>query len=127
MTTQHTSGEWRYTCRGKIGEWAVYARKGSETVVIAHLGLDTAGDNTYGGEREANVRMLKEAKAAPHECDDPQCPGNVNRLKLEAFDELKVACKFLLEQCSHYNFINGEHEGDYIRAYNALAKAEKLG
>ena len=35
-----------------------------------------------------NADLLRVAHTAPHECSDPQCPGNLNRRKLEAFDGL---------------------------------------
>ena len=62
---EHTPGPWRYTCRGEIGEMAVYVLKGPKSpggpptgLVIAHLGLDTAGENVAGAEREANASRI---------------------------------------------------------------------
>jgi hypothetical protein len=37
---------------------------------------------------EADARLIELAPTAPHECSDPDCPGNVNRRKLLAFDGL---------------------------------------
>jgi hypothetical protein len=38
------------------------------------------------GEQDTNLITL--APTAPHECDDPKCPGNVNRMKLELLDKI---------------------------------------
>lgn len=35
-----------------------------------------------------NAQLISLAPSSPHECDDPKCPGNVNRVKLEMFDEI---------------------------------------
>lgn len=34
---------------------------------------------------------------APHDCADPDCPGNRNRLKLELFDEMLAALEDAVE------------------------------
>lgn len=39
-----------------------------------------------------NVAILTLAQTAPHECDNPECPGDVNRRRLEAFEGLLAAC-----------------------------------
>ena len=46
-----------------------------------------------GKELVGNFDLLTMVLAAPHECSDPQCPGNVNRRKLEAFDRLLAVCE----------------------------------
>jgi hypothetical protein len=98
MTTQHTPSEYD----------GMLIPSCARTVPIGSCGF-TGG---YG--------------AAPHECDDAECPGNVNRLKLEAFDDLLRGCKFLLNQCGEHNIIDDDHEGDYIHVHDTIAKAEKL-
>ena len=41
-----------------------------------------------------NVSELREcALEVPHECDDPNCQGNINRQKLEMFDEMLSALR----------------------------------
>lgn len=37
-------------------------------------------------------------REAPHECSDPNCPGNVNRLKLESYDNLLLRLHTLQER-----------------------------
>ena len=34
------------------------------------------------------VSMAAKLDEVPHHCTDPKCPGNINRLKIEAFDEI---------------------------------------
>ena len=67
---EHTPGTWRYTCRGKVGEFAVYTYVNGEqkAVPIAHLGLDTPGENVGGGEREANARLIAAAPSLLEAC-----------------------------------------------------------
>ena len=45
---------------------------------------------TIADERDCPLIAL--APTAPHECD-PECPGDQNRRKLEAFDELLAVAK----------------------------------
>ena len=45
-------------------------------------------------------KLRERYKEVPHYCDDPKCPGNINRQKLEIFQELvKIMDKnlYLLE------------------------------
>lgn len=78
MSTEHTPAPWHYTCRGEIGEFAVYVLRGPKNLpvrrtptglVIAHLGLDTAGENVAGGEREANARLIARAPNLLKACE----------------------------------------------------------
>ena len=50
-----------------------------------------SSDPGYMQVSQENARLIAAAPIAPHECDDPKCPGNVNRRKLEAFDEMLEA------------------------------------
>lgn len=43
---------------------------------------DSVADDEHGDA------LMAKAREAPHECTDPQCPGDVNRLKLEAYPKL---------------------------------------
>ena len=35
-----------------------------------------------------NAELLALAPTAPHQCNNPKCPGNINRQKLELFDDM---------------------------------------
>lgn len=39
-------------------------------------------------ECDDKYRLSNRYMEVPHECDDPKCPGNINRQKLEMFDEM---------------------------------------
>ena len=59
---------------------------GGEPWCIADLYSGQPGET---GDRE----LLGMIASAPHECDDPKCPGNINRQKLEMFDEMLSALR----------------------------------
>ena len=40
------------------------------------------------GNFNSTTELRDCALEVPHECDDPKCPGNINRQKLEMFDEM---------------------------------------
>lgn len=39
--------------------------------------------------------------AAPHSCADPECPGDINRRKLEAVEEMARAIRDILNEEVH--------------------------
>lgn len=95
-TNGHTRGSW--------------TSEGSHPYLICEVGCrscvmkdtpDSGGGPFYPAiapeEHNANAHLIAAAPTAPHECDDPACPGNVNRKKLAAFDGLLGACKALDE------------------------------
>jgi len=84
-------GEWgddypaiRIKQPGAIGE---PAEPYMEKIVYGDVDVETA---------HANARLIAAAPTAPHECDDPKCPGNINRIKLGLFDNMLAALKDLL-------------------------------
>lgn len=46
-----------------------------------------------GGDEEdsANMKLIAFAQHAPHDCGDPECPGVINKRKLELYDKFQVA------------------------------------
>lgn len=44
-----------------------------------------------------NLILSNRAILVPHQCDDPACPGNINRQKLELFDELVNCLECVIE------------------------------
>ncbi len=52
---------------------------------------DTRKYSTSAAAFNGNTYLCKRTTEVPHECADPICPGNVNRLKLEAVDDLLSA------------------------------------
>jgi hypothetical protein len=66
-------------------------------VAICTDSLNETGYKFHGpitkNEEDGNAILVHLAPTAPHECDMPDCPGNANRRKLEAFDELLESSK----------------------------------
>lgn len=81
-------GEWELSTMtvagGVLHEVVDYSNDPHEPKFIADCG--------FNDDSEAHARRIvadrKAAPTAPHECADPQCPGNVNRRKLEAYPDL---------------------------------------
>lgn len=44
-------------------------------------------DDDYGTDQGADAKLIALAPSAPHKCN-PDCPGEQNRRKLAAFDEI---------------------------------------
>src|SRR3990167_10870846 len=44
-----------------------------------------------GKPSNGDADLIALAPAAPHDCDDPSCPGDMNRRKLEAAEEMARA------------------------------------
>ena len=80
-----------------------------------------------------NAELIALAPTAPHDCADPDCPGAVNKRKLEAFPEmleaLREAESHLAEELADARF-SAVHPGghcpvlDRVRAALAKAKGE---
>lgn len=88
----HTPWPW---CISGVIEDRVIMSKGANhsRKVIARTVSD--GDNLI--EEFENRQLIVFAALAPHDCSDENCPGNVNRRKLELFNELIDACKAVSE------------------------------
>lgn len=119
--TKHTPWPWHALPRMSECGWGVYA-----TPLSYHV-LDHTAPNI---DVEANACLLAAAPTAPHDCDDPQCPGAINKRKLDAFDGLLEACGASLVLCNAlgrngatiaYDGISDFCVTDMIRA--AIAKA----
>lgn len=89
---KHTPGPWKAT--------ESYNFTGT---FVAYIGTGRSRDHQIAQTRgtikevdEANARLIAAAPTAPHECDVPDCPGNINRRKLEAFPDLLEAARGIL-------------------------------
>ena len=72
------------------GNWFRDEEHEMRVVVSSELGYSIADCGAVGSRgAEANAALIALAPAAPHDCEDPKCPGNINRRKLEAFEELR--------------------------------------
>ena len=88
---KHTPGEW--VANGNY----ITLQKLQHDLIAKTLTYDFPQE-----EAVANAQLIALAPTAPHECDDPNCPGNINRLRLEAFDDLLEACQKLLYYALEY-------------------------
>lgn len=43
------------------------------------------------GKYKFDQPLVDRWREVPHDCDDPECPGNVNRQRLEAFEDMREA------------------------------------
>lgn len=64
---------------------------------VASRLLATAYKLVYGTAGSANAALIAIAPTAPHECDDPKCPGMVNSQKLKLTTELKGCLEYVLQ------------------------------
>lgn len=42
-------------------------------------------------DNDGDAELLARAREVPHHCTDPNCPGDINRRKLEAFEAMREA------------------------------------
>ena len=138
METKHTPGPWQWWDRfgreagtgkthpGKnmLGEDSPIGQCSHNSFVVSDSSsfIVARCSNalvTMDSERsEANARLIAAASTAPHDCTDPNCPGAINKRKLEAFDEMLEALRHVDEIC-----LIGYPARQMVRA--AIAKAMK--
>jgi hypothetical protein len=84
----HTKGTWRIT-----GAYKHLIDNGTEdSPVICEI----------WNRKEDDATLVSIAKTAPHECDDPKCPGNINRQIIEMFPKLMTMIENINNRYSHY-------------------------
>lgn len=81
---KHTPGPYFHTGNGDIVLLTDHPDR--RAIVKWPFGEICTGDER--SQRNADYELLALAPTAPHDCDDPQCPGAINKRKLEAFDAL---------------------------------------
>lgn len=87
--SEHTLELWEVEKQYFGYEVVCYTDAADEPTFIANCGANDDSESRA-------LRIVADRKAAltaPHECGDPQCPGNINRRKLEAYPDLLAACK----------------------------------
>jgi hypothetical protein len=47
--------------------------------------------HSVDGLSDGDAILMMYSRSVPHRCSDPQCPGDVNRRKLEAYMAIKAA------------------------------------
>lgn len=94
MTMQHTPWPWHRDSLFDLRIWGQDERDGTIQVGLAVNETEPYGERTRQ-RTMANARLLVLAPTTPHACS-PDCPGEQNRRKLEAFDDLLKACQAVL-------------------------------
>ena len=73
----------------------------------------------------ANAELIALAPTAPHECDDPKCPGNINRKRLELYHDFVEACLTCNNMEDGYGLIAGfMDKAEEIEHKKAIEKGE---
>ena len=75
-----------------------------------------------------NCVLLSIAPTAPHFCADPQCPGEINRRKLEAAEELAKVCREIKDHVDFkMSMLPGRPKPLYDKLVIAFDSWEKAG
>ncbi len=75
-TAGHSKGNWRIS---------------GEMTIDGYDNICSIARGTLQSVSSANQRLITLAQSAPHDCGDPECPGVVNKRKLELYDRFQVA------------------------------------
>lgn len=118
---EHAPGPWYVPAWNALR--VVMKERGHEYIqaIVAPTGRTKAGHS----EGRANAKLTALAPTAPHKCPDPQCPGNVNRRKLELYGELLAFIKPLASELSDGVTLSRSWELSE-RVGAALARAEEI-
>ena len=93
---KHTSGKWRLVKDAQGPNMVMHPTEEGKAIACLSDVFRPLHGYIYEypfDERTGNAELIATAQTAPHECDDPDCPGNINRKKLEALDVLIDACR----------------------------------
>lgn len=58
---------------------------------------DICDDSIDFNQYRSNLRLMALAQHAPHDCGDPECPGVINKRKLELYDRFQECIKGFAE------------------------------
>ena len=129
-TAQHTAAPWTWEGTDVYGADAYSLAD----VASVHLHKDHDADaghwNYEDGsareftpeEEEANARLIAAAPEAPHACV-PECPGEQNRRKLEAYPDLLAALEEIAKGEGRFNRDPLEHATNTIEDMQSIARA----
>ena len=88
---KHTKGPWEYQKR-RSDEYLVKGPTGAGYIATVYAAI--VGDGPF----QANAELIASAPTAPHDCD-PDCPGGLNKKRLEMFEEMVAAITDALANC----------------------------
>lgn len=108
LTMKHTKGPWQAQ-----PPHAVYASQWYKLVPFTDLDGKHHPDFyegllglVYGpgdGDAGANAELIALAPTAPHDCEDPECPGRANKRKLEAAGEMLEALIWVKDELVQFH------------------------
>ena len=116
-------GPWKF---GGRASKEVYVPETGRHICTVHFAALQAMTNINFNEVSlANAHLIALAPTAPHSCDDPDCPGAVNKAKLETFPEMLEALRELVTAAEYVL----DHGGDMLTSaswYKARAVLAKI-
>lgn len=116
-TAGHSKGKWYYygdvacgiatDCQHKADDLVtpvkfVFSSHQHESDDLIPMLTEEDFDNLSAAEEDieitwdqyrANLRLMALAQHAPHDCGDPECPGVINKRKLELYDRFQECIK----------------------------------
>jgi len=115
---KHTKGPLHVILRGRV------TRAGLPTYDIMHGSGNPENWDMFAEriEGQANADLISLAPTAPHDCDDPNCPGAVNKKRLEMFEEMAEVVKRFVD---YYAGSKKSHLGNG-QAYKSHGEMEIL-
>jgi len=107
---KHTRGPWHW--------------HNEKTYNLAGKGSYQEGDILHckGKPSNGDADLISLAPTAPHDCDDPNCPGAVNKKRLEMFEEMAEVVKRFVD---YYAGSKKSHLGNG-QAYKSHGEMEIL-
>ena len=93
---KHAKGPWKF---GGRASKEVYVPETGRHICTVHFAALQAMTNINFNEVSlVNAELIALAPTAPHDCD-PDCPGAVNKKRLEMFEEMVAAITDALANC----------------------------
>lgn len=97
MKIEHTPAPWE-SCDGNVIATGETPRGSPAGRLIALVYSEDGERHRWYFEcGNGNSKIVALSPRAPHECDVPNCPGDLNRRKLEMFAKIMPACEHLLQ------------------------------
>ena len=93
---KHTPGPWLFD--PAYAQWGQVVRGESIGVIASAI----RHGHPHHTKDAGNNLLLALAPTAPHHCADPNCPGDINRRKLEAIDEMRQVMSTVLTIYPHF-------------------------
>ena len=101
---KHTKGPFLWG--DLLSAWVLTQEKGLHNVLAHHYALDHQLHQVAEYEPTEGDRSLIGAfDELPHSCSDPSCPGDINRRKLEAAEEMAAILKYTHREFDPYHSV----------------------